>query len=292
MIFCPKCCKYTIECIDEMICGNCGYKIIKEDGIFNFIVNESLKSEDYNEEYLDYLFRAEKLHFWFFIRNKILKNIFIKNVPKKSKILEIGSGTGYFAKKMMDCGYDIFCGDIYKNGLKYAMRQGVKQLFQFNVINNNPFKSEFDIICFFDVLEHIEDDKRFLSEIKRMLKKGGKIILTVPAHKWLWSRSDEISRHKRRYDLTELRNKIIEQGFDIELSKYFYVLITPLLKIRSVMKNKTETEEITLKEKTDFFKINMIINFLLKQICKIEIFLMKYFSFPFGGSIIIIAKSK
>ena len=67
-----------------------------------------------------------------------------------------------------------------------------------------PSSSEFptqgyDLIGAFDVIEHIDDDRAGIASIATKLKPGGKFIMTVPAHPWMWSAHDVVNHHKRRY---------------------------------------------------------------------------------------------
>jgi ubiquinone/menaquinone biosynthesis C-methylase UbiE len=70
-----------------------------------------------------------------------------------------------------------------------------------------PFKDEeFDLICAFDVIEHVEDDLLGIREMKRVCKNEGLMVLTVPAYMFLWSHHDEVNQHYRRYTLKNLKN--------------------------------------------------------------------------------------
>jgi 2-polyprenyl-3-methyl-5-hydroxy-6-metoxy-1,4-benzoquinol methylase len=55
------------------------------------------------------------------------------------------------------------------------------------------------------VLEHIDDEQAFLREIRRCLAPGGRIYLSVPAGRWLWSDDDVQAGHFRRYTCASLR---------------------------------------------------------------------------------------
>ena len=59
--------------------------------------------------------------------------------------------------------------------------------------------SHYDLIAAFDVIEHIDDDAAALASIATRLKPGGKLVMTVPAHQWMWSAHDVVNHHKRRY---------------------------------------------------------------------------------------------
>ena len=92
-----------------------------------------------------------------------------------------------------------------------------------------PFSDEkFDLICLFDVLEHIEEDFSTLVALHTLIADGGNILVTVPAYQWLWSRHDEFLHHKRRYSAQQLRQKIAAAGLRIDKISYFNTLLFPL----------------------------------------------------------------
>jgi SAM-dependent methyltransferase len=87
---------------------------------------------------------------------------------------------------------------------------------------------DYDLIGAFDVIEHIDDDTAALAAIATKLKPGGKFIMTVPAHPWMWTAHDVANHHKRRYSKAALR-KLVE-GSPMRLDKigYFNSLLFPL----------------------------------------------------------------
>lgn len=77
-------------------------------------------------------------------------------------------------------------------------------------------KDFFDLVCAFELLEHIEGDKKTFQEIYRVLKKNGAFIFSVPLFMKYWTAWDEMAGHKRRYEPEELEKKLEEIGFSIE----------------------------------------------------------------------------
>jgi SAM-dependent methyltransferase len=153
-------------------------------------------------------------------------------------------------------------------------------------LNELPIKTNsVGLIIAMDILEHIEDDANGIIESYRVLNKGGTLILTVPAFKFLWGIQDIVTRHKRRYSRREIVNKLRKRGFVILKSSYFnFFLFFPILIARRTIHLsglKIESEN----------QINFpLINFFLKAIFSLELHVLKYFSFPFGVSIFCIAK--
>jgi SAM-dependent methyltransferase len=86
----------------------------------------------------------------------------------------------------------------------------------------------YDLIGAFDVIEHIEDDAAAISSIARRLKSGGRLVVTVPAHQWMWSAHDVVNHHKRRYSTRALRQLIEGSPLQLEAIGYFNSLLFPL----------------------------------------------------------------
>lgn len=175
---------------------------------------------------------TEQRHWWFSGRRAILSSVIeTLKLPTNSKILEIGSGTGGNLQMLAAYGkvsaleMDATARSIAaaRTGGRFDIRSGFCP-------TNIPFAGEkFDLICLFDVLEHIEDDVGTLTVLHEFLAEGGKIVLTVPAYRWLWSAHDEFLHHKRRYSSDELRRKIAAAGLQAERVSYFNVILFPLV---------------------------------------------------------------
>ena len=86
----------------------------------------------------------------------------------------------------------------------------------------------YDLIGAFDVIEHIDDDAAVLASIAAKLKPGGKFVMTVPAHQWMWTAHDVVNHHKRRYSRRSLRTLIERSPMKLERLGYFNSLLFPL----------------------------------------------------------------
>ena len=289
MIVCPDC---GIELQEEgprLECPGCSFCAHRRDGILFFPVeNVTGDFEDYKADWLDRLYKYEQDHFWFKNRRRFIRRIFNKYVDKKERILEIGAGTGSVSRMLAENGYCPELGEIHLKGLQYAAQYGLNRLYRFDT-RKAPFKEEFDTVCMFDVLEHIEDDGLVLRNIHRMLKKEGKLILTVPAHRFLWSGIDEASGHKRRYELKELKSKLMDNGFDIVDAGHFFTFLLPFLYIRTLL-NRKETRP--LEDMDTGLRINRLFNLFFNGLSVMEYYLFAGFSPGFGGSIIIVGRKQ
>jgi 2-polyprenyl-3-methyl-5-hydroxy-6-metoxy-1,4-benzoquinol methylase len=264
-------------------------EFIKIDGIKVFDESINLNHEDYNAKGLDNLYRQEEKHFWFLSRKSFILQNFNNYIDRKEKIIEIGAGTGNVSRYLFDNGFDnISIGEMHMKGLRYAKTYGIKECYQFDLLNT-PFANEFDVVCMFDVLEHIKDDSLALENVYKMLNKNGKIVLTVPSHMWLWNREDAIAGHKIRYTRNDLIKKLQKSGFEIVTARYFFISIVPLLLLRRLL-NKDNGSKVKKEEYDNDISMNGLLSRVLQIVSDIENRLNKYLPNLFGGSLFIIGR--
>lgn len=79
----------------------------------------------------------------------------------------------------------------------------------------------FDLICAFDVIEHVDDDERALAELARVAAPGAALITSVPLHQEQWTSFDDFVGHRRRYEPEELVAKLARHGLTVERSAVF-----------------------------------------------------------------------
>jgi SAM-dependent methyltransferase len=92
-----------------------------------------------------------------------------------------------------------------------------------------PFRDgALDAITAFDVVEHFPDDIGCLDELRRVLRPGGRLLISVPAYKWAWSSFDVQAGHYRRYSRATLTARLRQVGFTIERATYAFAATLPL----------------------------------------------------------------
>jgi len=230
--------------------------------------------------------KVESFHWWFVVRRKLLKLILsFVNIPTNCLTLDIGCGTGSNLKALVSAG-------LYPIGLDQSIyvltlvKEKIDCPLLVGDLNKLPLKTNsVGLIIAMDIFEHLQEDVVGICESYRVLGEGGLLIVTVPAFKFLWGIQDEVTGHRRRYSRKEIVKKLREAGFDILKSSYFnFFLFFPILFARCIIrlfgfKIKSENE------------VNFpLINFFLKVIFSLELYVLKYFSFPFGVSIFCIAR--
>ncbi len=85
-----------------------------------------------------------------------------------------------------------------------------------------PFADgHFDLVAAFDVIEHVEDDRRVFAELTRVLRPGGRLIFSVPLHSAYWTEFDDYVGHARRYEPAGLQGLLAIHGLAVEQSAVF-----------------------------------------------------------------------
>ena len=234
---------------------------------------------------------VEPRHFWFVGRNRILMEVMRQYFPHPGKILEIGCGTG-FVLSGVRATYPLARlsgSDIFTEGLTFTARRAPDAfLFQMDA-RRIPFQDEFDLIGAFDVLEHVDEDEAVLAQIYQACETGGGVVLTVPQHRWLWSRIDDFAHHKRRYVRRELIEKVTRAGFRVEYVTSFVALLLPLMLVSRLMR-KSGTN---MDEQMEGAGLNTgrLVNVVLGVVMWIEWILIKVgLSLPVGGSLLLVAR--
>lgn len=226
----------------------------------------------------------EKNHWWFTARREIIFSL-ISNFKKKKplSILDFGAGSGTNVEILTMLGNV----DVYETNVK--MRDFLR--FKFKRYRNvkviNKIKKKYNLVLAADVVEHIKNDKKVIKFFYNLLKKNGYVLITVPAFNFLFSNKDLALKHFRRYRKSNLEN-LLNKNFKIEKLSYFnFFLFIPIAISILVLKIR-KTKFIKFAETTPV----KLLNNILKNVFVIEKYFLKFLSFPFGISIIALAKKK
>lgn len=266
-------------------CPSCQSGPAVIDGFFAYAPELAAGGAGFPEDGFAQLAQCEADSFWFRARNKLLVHMLRKHAPAMTSFMEIGCGTGFVLADVAKAfpqaaltGSEVFC-----TGLAFAkQRNPAATLVQMDA-RRIPFINEFDAVGAFDVLEHIAEDELVLREVFAALRPGGLFFATVPQHQWLWSKTDEVACHVRRYEPGELERKATLAGFTVLESTSFVSLLLPLMWLSRKRNHSGEGE----------LRISPVINRILEFCMSLErIGILWGLRYPAGGSRLIVARKQ
>lgn len=270
-------------------------------GIKCYAPDLAFQNSDYPVEEFKFLYEAENKNFWFISRNRVIQHLFKKYIgAKKVNILEIGCGTGYVLKGLEKKfpKYTLKGSEIHVEGIKFAQKRLPNIEFVQLDATEMPFENEFDAIGAFDVLEHIEEDEKVMEEVNKSLKSKGYFIISVPQYQWMWSITDAIAFHKRRYHRKELKEKLEKAGFELKYMTSFVFTLFPMMYLSRLLKKKSKNDQdLSTSEakqaELNELKLNPLLNSLFLACMKLDEWLIKLgVSLAWGGSLMAVAQKK
>ena len=222
-------------------------------------------------------------HWWFQGRKKIIENCISSIITnKKNQILDYGAGSGVNVEMLSKFGrLDIY--EPHSQTQKY-----LKKKFRKNNIKviNDVKNRKYDLIVLADVLEHIKKDHNQIVKLTKNLNEKGKILVTVPAYEFLFTKKDHILGHYRRYNLTQLK-KVFYKFKTLKLCFFNFFLFIPISFILLLFKilKKDFIDDVEKKP-------SKAINKILYLILLLESKLITTINFPIGISILGIFEKK
>lgn len=263
---------------------------LRSDGVW-YARNRS--QIDYPVEGNTFCYQLEEDSFWFNHRNTFILEA-LKRLPPNGVLFDVGGGNGFVAKAIQDFGIETILVEPGIEGVLNAQRRGIVQLICATLEDAGVREHTLPAVGMFDVLEHIENDLSFLQALKRLMQRGGRLYLTVPAYSFLWSGEDDFAQHYRRYTLQQLEKTLLKAGFRVEFASYiFMTLPLPIFLFRTI------PSKLGWRKKGDLRRAGAELrpgsntaNNLLDAILNIELGLLKRRkSLPFGGSCLVVAQS-
>lgn len=224
----------------------------------------------------------EDEHWWFVGRRHILRRLLARNVAGKAQkplLLDAGSGTGGNLPLLAEFG-NVHAFEYDAGARQSALDKWAGDILFGEMPDNIPFENKsFDLITMFDVLEHVERDSDSLRALSQRLAKDGRILLTVPAMPWLWSRHDELHHHQRRYTPASLREAAEKAGLDVVELAYFNTLLFPLAVVQRMVERVFDRHA-----ETDMMP-HPVVNAALAGVFGLERWIIGNVPLPFGLSL-------
>lgn len=232
----------------------------------------------------------EDKHWWFRARRAVIFQILNRFIPAgDSKLIaEIGCGTGGNLRFLQN-HYRVIGVDISADAVAFASQRVACPILlgDFREALRDRW-GELDGIILPDVLEHVEDDAMFLQDIFCRMKPGCILLITVPAHDYLWSDHDTSLGHLRRYSRDSLRRLWHDAPVDLLYESPFNTLLFPAIALYRML-FKTRSRDAS---SSDLSMPSPVVNAVLYGIFSVERFIMRRFTLPFGVSHMAVFKKR
>lgn len=229
---------------------------------------------------------VEQAHWWFTGRRRLFRGLIdTLALPADARILDIGSSTGTNLRMLGEMGFTRFEGlDSSDEAIRWCAQKGLGKVTKGDVCAI-PFPGgSFDLVLATDIIEHVDDDLAALREIRRVVKPGGSVLITVPAFQSLWGLQDDVSHHKRRYRARQVLTLVDSARLFPKRSFYFnYALFLPIYLARLIMRGKAA------KVRSENEINSPLINRILGWVFRCDVATAPYLKPPFGVSFLVLA---
>jgi SAM-dependent methyltransferase len=235
----------------------------------------------------DRMAELDERHWWYRARRDILGALIRRRIalPADARILEIGCGTGHNLMMLRAFGaadaveIDAAARAIASRRLGHEVMDA-----PLPALTGVP-EGAYDLVALLDVLEHVDEDRAALASIAKRLRPGGRILVTVPAHPWMWSAHDVVNHHKRRYTKRTLRAVVAAAGLELEMLSWFNSLLFPLAATARL------AGRLTGREDSDDRMPPAPVNALFGTVFGLERYALGRLPFPPGVSLVAIVSA-
>ncbi len=194
----------------------------------------------------------------------------IAGVPP-GPLVDVGAGSGFFSRKLLESGLalEATCVDPGYDADHDEQHAGRPLRFRRALAGTHA-----NLVLFMDVLEHVPDDVGLVREYLDRLAPGTRVLVTVPAFRWLWSGHDVFLEHYRRYTLGGLTQVLRDAGLRMELGCYYYGSVLPLVAAQRL--GRRMMGERGQEPRSDMRPFSPLANALLGAACRAELALFRH----------------
>lgn len=233
-------------------------------------------------QHLDELIRLDQTYWWHVAKRKLVTGIVQSRFPAPGLIVEGGFGSGANLAAFRDLGYGIFGMDTSVEAVSHARSRGLDRVCQHDLADPWPVPDRSArAVILLDVLEHMEEPVEVLKQAARVIGPQGGVVVTVPAHQWLFSDWDRQLGHFRRYAKRKLRREASDAGLCARRLSYWNAFTLPA----AVLSRGTD-RILGRKRNAEFPRVSPGMNAILIAMAKAERGLQKTIGLPAGLSLV------
>jgi SAM-dependent methyltransferase len=289
-LVCPRCREPLAVAGDGGRCAACAVAFPFADGVLDMRAGRR-GTAGYDPHHFRTLAAIEGEHFWFTTRRDVVLEALHDTVPDLAgrALFDVGCGSGGLLQFLGASGVTLAGAcDAYPESLALVRPKVAVPLLLVDEGRLPPLGPGYTLLSLFDVLEHIDDDLGTLRFLREVLEPGGVLVLTVPAHPFLFDEMDRIARHRRRYRRSELGDKLRAAGFQVRRLSHFMAPLVPLVVLRWLL-GAAPGRRGALERRQVELSVTPVLNGLARAALRLERPLVRAERVPFGSSLIAVA---
>ncbi len=232
--------------------------------------------------HLDELIQLEESYWWHVAKRRLVRTILQTHFPPPAKLVEGGIGSSRNLQEFQELGYQVAGFDLMDEAVAHGRNRGLDELRVHDLTQPWPLDGEsMDVAVLLDVLEHMPNPVEVLRHASKVLKPGGGLVITVPAHPWLFGDWDKRLGHYRRYTARELRRHADAAELTIERLTYWNAFSLPAaIAVRGIQRVFPQDR------RANFPRVSPAINRVLLSLATAERWWMQRSGVPFGLSLV------
>ena len=230
----------------------------------------------------------DQQHWWYKARREVLAELIRREAPTPAngRVLEIGCGTGHNLEMLGRFGA-VDALELDDEARAIAEKRLGRKVMSAPLPRLAGVRNHhYDLVAALDVIEHVDDDDSAVAAIAAKLKPGGKFVMAVPAHQWMWSAHDVVNHHQRRYSKHALKALIEGSPMRLDRIGYFNSLLFPLAVAERA------ASKLRGKEDADVRLPPAPLNMALEKVFAAERYLVGRLPLPPGLSLFAVASAR
>lgn len=217
-------------------------------------------------------------YWWYVARSDLLRTALREYAGSPRLALDLGSADGPSASWFREAAERTVSLDIDPRGLDRGGVCGSALALPFP-------DGAFDAVAAFDVLEHCAPEEDALAEVRRVLRPGGHLLMSVPAYDWAWSDFDVANGHHRRYTRGSAVGALERAGFRVDRATYGFATVFPLFVAERLARKATRRGAHGAADIVEVPRVPRALNRALTAMCRVDRGLLGRRDLPFGSSV-------
>jgi SAM-dependent methyltransferase len=232
--------------------------------------------------HLNELVVLEDSYWWHVAKRELALGLLQRHFPPPGKLVEGGIGSARNLLAFQERGYDVTGLDLMPQAIQLAKQRHARDVRLHDLMDPWPLPAgSVSAVVLLDVLEHVSDPVAVLGHARRVLRKGGGIVVTVPAYPWLFGDWDVALGHYRRYTAPRLQQQAGEAGLSVRRLGYWNSFTLP-----AAIAVRIYQRLLPKGRGADFPRVSPETNWLLLWLARCERLAMRWVTIPCGLSVV------